>query len=109
LSFAVKSKPIDLRTLHLRRVHRRCVRGYPLYVSLYDVEDEMTDRDLTNSWLQRARAEGTLDARSGAESNTAAQAFAVTSRDGWDPWEVWLRHIDQPRRHLAGRRLKLAA
>ena len=67
----------------------------------------MADGDLTNSWLQRARAEGTLDASFGVESSTAAQAFTVKSRDGWDPWEVWLRHIDQPRRHRTGRRQKL--
>ena len=69
--------------------------------------DKMIDDDSTNSWLRRARAEGTSDVDFGTGSNTAAQALAVRSRDGWDPWEVWLRHIDQPRLALAGRHLKL--
>lgn len=69
------------------------------------VESNMIDGDLTNTWLRRARAENGADADLGAESISAAQALAVRSRDGWDPWEVWLRHIDQPRRrHTAGRK-----
>jgi hypothetical protein len=70
---------------------------------VYGTEDQMTDRDLTNCWLQRARADGTLDATVGGESDAATQVLAVRSRDGWDPWEVWLRHIDQPRRNLTQR------
>jgi hypothetical protein len=66
----------------------------------------MADGYLTNPWLQRARAEGSLDASFGVESSTAAQAFTVKSRDGWDPWQVWLRHIDQPRRDPTGRHQK---
>ena len=69
--------------------------------------DKMIDDDSTNSWLRRARAEGTPDVGFGTGSNTAAQALAARSRDGWDPWEVWLRYIDQPRSALAGRHLKL--
>jgi hypothetical protein len=69
----------------------------------------MADCDLTNSWLQRARADGTLGVGSSIEPDSVAPAFAVASRDGWDPWEVWLRHIDQPRRHLMGSRLKPSA
>ena len=66
---------------------------------------KLIDSESTNSWIRRARAAGTPDVGPGIESNTAAQALAVRSRDSWDPWEVWLLHIDQPRRHLAGRRL----
>ena len=69
----------------------------------------MIDGEMTDSWIRRARAEGTCDARPGTDSNPAALAFAAAPGDGWDPWEVWLRHIDQPRRHLAGRRRKLPA
>ncbi len=68
-----------------------------------DVVIKMIGSESTGSWIRRARAAGTPDAVVGAESNTATQTLAVRSCDGWDPWEVWLLHIDQPRRHLAGR------
>jgi hypothetical protein len=66
----------------------------------------MIDGETTDSWIKRARAEGTCDARPGAESDPLAQAFAEATSDGWDPWEVWLRHIEHPRRHLTERRAK---
>jgi hypothetical protein len=67
---------------------------------------DSVDGEFTDSWLQRARAERTSDSGTTAASDSAARALAARSRDGWDPWEVWLRHIDQPRRSLAGERLK---
>lgn len=73
------------------------------------VEAMMIDGEVTESWIKRARAEGTCDSRPGAESDPLAHASAEATSDGWDPWEVWLRHIDQPRRHVAGRRMKLPA
>jgi len=68
-----------------------------------DVVIKTIERESTDSWIRRARAAGTHDAAFGAEPNTAAEALAVRSRDSWDPWEVWLLHIDQPRRRLAAR------
>ena len=64
---------------------------------------KLIDGELTDSRLQRARAEGTQDVAVGTESNAAARALAAGVSVGWDPWEVWLRHIDQPRRRLVGR------
>ncbi len=67
------------------------------------------DRELhgesKDTWLRRAQADAGADGRAGGE--TAVRMLAAKPRDGWDPWEVWLRHIDQPRRHLSGRRPKL--
>jgi hypothetical protein len=70
------------------------------------VVNKTIDGAVTESWLRRARAEGSSDAGTTAASDSAAVALGNRSRDGWDPWEVWLRHIDQPRRHFAARRLK---
>jgi hypothetical protein len=64
------------------------------------------DLDSTDSWLQRARGAGTPDVVVGAATNSAAKRIAVATHEGWDPWEAWLRHIDQPRRHLGAERSK---
>ena len=66
----------------------------------------MIDGELTNSWLQRARAEVTSDARFGTEPNKSITPFAATSRTIWCAWEVWLHHVDHPRRRLAGQRVR---
>jgi len=65
---------------------------------------KMIDGESTESWLHRASAEGT--ASTSAESDSAARSLSGRSRDGWDPWDVWLRYIDQPRQKLAGHQLK---
>ena len=54
----------------------------------------------TTSWLQRARPECTSSASAGHDP--AASPGDDRSVDCWDPWEVWLRYIDQPRRQRAG-------
>lgn len=69
---------------------------------------KMIEGDSTESWLHRASTEGAPSSSASAESNSAARALSDRSRDSWDPWDVWLRHIGQPRRHLAGRGLKSA-
>jgi len=74
-----------------------------------DVVIKLIDDKPVGSWLWRTRTLGESDVGFGAESSAAAHALAVSSRDGWDPWEVWLLHIDQPRRNLAGRDLKKSA
>jgi hypothetical protein len=65
----------------------------------------MLDSERTTSWLQRVRTEATLNECFGTESNKGITPFAVASRVTWCAWDVWLHHIDQPRRQLPGRRL----
>jgi len=52
--------------------------------------------DSTRSWLHRARPECTSSAP--AEHDPAARTVDDGSGDCWDPWDIWLRYIDQPRR-----------
>ena len=56
------------------------------------------DETSTDSWFQRAPAAVAPEADTAAVTASAAHALADRSQDGWDPMEVWLRHIDQPRR-----------
>jgi len=59
------------------------------------------DETSTDSWFQRAPAApaaGESEASTRAITASAANALAGRSQDGWDPMEVWLRYIDQPRR-----------
>ena len=60
------------------------------------------DETSTDSWLQRAPAAGEPEAGVRAVTASAAHALADRSQDGWDPMEVWLRHIDRPRRLRQG-------
>jgi hypothetical protein len=60
------------------------------------------------SWLQRARANAGSLASATDASTSAARALAAGTGDGWDPWEVWLRHIDQPRRRARALRTRFA-
>jgi hypothetical protein len=53
----------------------------------------------TTPWLQRVRPECTSSASAGHDP--AASPGDDGSVDCWDPWEVWLRYIDQPRRQRA--------
>lgn len=56
------------------------------------------DETATDSWLQRApvAVEPEVDRR--VLTASTAHALVDRSQDGWDPMEVWLRYIDQPRR-----------
>jgi hypothetical protein len=56
------------------------------------------DETSTDSWFPRAAAP--VDPQAGMRDATATALHAATKRPqgGWDPMEVWLRHIDQPRR-----------
>jgi hypothetical protein len=56
------------------------------------------DESSTESWFQRAPAAAAPAASARAGTPSALHALADRSQDGWDPMEVWLRHIDQPRR-----------
>jgi hypothetical protein len=60
------------------------------------------DETSTNSWFQRALAPVEPKAGTSAVTAAAAHPRADGSQDGWDPMEVWLRHIDQPRRLRQG-------
>jgi len=52
------------------------------------------------SWLQRARAEPATQPIANADTATATAHRSQPGQAGqiWDPWEVWLRHVDRPRR-----------
>jgi|MudIll2142460700_1097286.scaffolds.fasta_scaffold673728_2 hypothetical protein len=52
------------------------------------------DETSTDSWVQRAPATIQPEAGTRAVTASAAHALADRSQDGWDPMEVWLRHID---------------
>jgi hypothetical protein len=56
------------------------------------------DEASTDSWFQRAPAQTRPEADTPAVTAPAPHALADRSQGGWDPMEVWLRHIDQPRR-----------
>jgi len=47
---------------------------------------------------RRTPADGWSPAGAIDAPGSVARALARESRQGWDPWEVWLRRIDQPRR-----------
>jgi hypothetical protein len=56
------------------------------------------DDTSTDSWRPRARAAGGSGADTRTATTSAEHSWADRSQTGWDPMEVWLRHIDQPRR-----------
>jgi hypothetical protein len=56
------------------------------------------------SSFQRTLAERATDDGPREASDSVARALAGRDRGGWDPWEVWLRRIEQPRRRQAERR-----
>jgi len=56
------------------------------------------DETSTDSWFQRAPAAHDTDAGTSVVAASAVHALADRSKGGWDPMEVWLRYIDQPRR-----------
>ena len=56
------------------------------------------DDDAAGSMFQRALAESAAMEGMRAESDSAAGALAGKARDGWDPYDVWVRHIHEPRR-----------
>ena len=56
------------------------------------------DDKSTASWFQRTLAEGANASGEHADASAVVNAHAGKTRDGWDPWEVWLRRIELPRR-----------
>jgi hypothetical protein len=63
--------------------------------------DESAGRRSMDSWLVRAIAEGKPTAAASADSEAAAPTISSRLSDGWDPKEVWLRRIHQPRQGLS--------
>jgi hypothetical protein len=68
--------------------------------------DEAMDGQSVDSWLKRAHAEGTSSTSARTVPETAAPAIGDRLRDSWDPWEVWLRLVHQPRQRQAALRVK---
>ena len=56
------------------------------------------DDKAAGSVFQRVLAERAAGAGGHAESDSSAGAMAGKARDGWDPYDVWVRHIHEPRR-----------
>jgi len=56
------------------------------------------DDEAAGSLFQRAMAEGAAKDGTRAQSDSAAGALAGKDRVGWDPYDVWVRHIHEPRR-----------
>jgi len=88
----------------MRRLHTDRVAADWLKLSLArgNCVVKTIESEPTTSWLQRARPECTSSAP--AEHDLAACPADERSVDCWDPWDVWLRYIDQPRRQRGGLR-----
>jgi hypothetical protein len=57
----------------------------------------MGELETSGSWLERGRAQGAVTPSTSVESGLAAAALPRDSIEGWDPYEVWLRRVHQPR------------
>ena len=55
----------------------------------------------TDSWYERARAAGASPMSANEAADSARDPLSGASRHGWDPREVWLSRIEQPRRRRA--------
>lgn len=56
------------------------------------------DETSTDSWFRRTPAAGEREPGSRTEAATVSHALAGRSQGGWDPMDIWLRYIEQPRR-----------
>jgi hypothetical protein len=63
----------------------------------------MRELETTGSWFVRAHAQGAVTPGPSIASAPIARALQVSASEGWDPYEVWLRRIDEPRRVAARR------
>ena len=59
------------------------------------------DEKSKDSWLQRTVAEDQSPGRPGATSALPALACSANAPVGWDPYDVWLRRVEQARRQRA--------
>jgi len=56
------------------------------------------DGKVAASWLERARSERAASFAARAEPGSSQGQRSSDSQQGWDPYDVWLRHIHEPRR-----------
>ncbi len=56
------------------------------------------DKKSSDGWLRRAVAVGGSPTSPCGVPCSVAKTLSGESGAGWDPFEVWLRRIDQPRR-----------
>ena len=56
------------------------------------------DEKSGDRWARRAAAVGVSPTSPSDVTRSVAQAASGESGAGWDPYEVWMRRIDQPRR-----------
>jgi hypothetical protein len=63
--------------------------------------DDTVAGQSVDSWLTRAHAASKSSASAHSVSESAAAPISDRLRESWDPWEVWLRRIHQPRQRLA--------
>jgi hypothetical protein len=59
------------------------------------------DEKSKDSWLQRTVAEDQSAGRPGATSALPTLACSANVPVDWDPYDVWLRRVEQPRRQRA--------
>jgi hypothetical protein len=55
----------------------------------------------TDSWMRRVHSTGRSDIGRHVEPRAVASDLSVESQEGWDPRDVWLRRIEEPRRRRA--------
>jgi hypothetical protein len=55
------------------------------------------ESETSDSWIERGRAIGAVTSPWSADTGEA-RGLEI---QGWDPYDVWLRRIDLPRRHRA--------
>jgi hypothetical protein len=56
------------------------------------------DSKATGSWLQRVRPKAGSRFAERSETGSSVAPQSPDSQQGWDPYDVWLRHIHEPRR-----------
>jgi hypothetical protein len=57
----------------------------------------LSDMLIEEPWTRRVRAESTGREPSATEADDAPETGASDEPPGWDPHEVWLHRIQQPR------------
>jgi hypothetical protein len=56
------------------------------------------DSKVEASWLERARPQGGVSFAAHSEPGPSEGLLSGDLQQGWDPYDVWLRHIHEPRR-----------
>jgi hypothetical protein len=55
-----------------------------------------SESETSGSWIERGRASGAVASTWGSETGSAPNGM-----QGWDPYDVWLRRVELPRRQRA--------